>query len=286
MKLSCATICVLAVSCVAGQAKADCPASVTNPLNLIAGTTWAFQTNDGLAGDATVGTFTAQVSTPKGATTPQGVLTIQETFNNAGSIGRQVTGTGSYQVNSDCSSGSLLFKVGNNSYVYAFVMAPTGTHMYLASANINVPNSGLGASSAGNRGVATLLSGPPTCNGANPLSTLVGTWGFLTQDYESSAVGIFKASIDPKSGLGVLTLTETSSGFGGNLVVQQIGTGQYQVYPDCSGGQINFNADAYSYQYAFVFAGPSQIYMVSDSTDSPNVTLGASRGNFGTATRF
>jgi hypothetical protein len=285
MKLKSTMWCIAAVCFLVTNAGAQCPASVTNPLNLISGT-WAFQTNDGLSGDATVGTFAASTAPIRNSTVLQGVLSIKETFNNAAVIEIQTTGTGSYRVNADCSGGVLNFKVADNVYQYAFVMQPGGTEMYLVSENEGVPNTGLGPYTAGNRGIAKLLSGTPTCGSANPLSTFAGTWAFLTQDYESAETGRIVAQISPSSGLGVLTSLTTGSGFGGNVIVQAPGTGRYEIYPDCSGGQLYINTSELQYQYAFVFVGPSEIFMVSDNNTPLSNTEGVFRANFGDAKKF
>lgn len=283
MKLHTAALGVAFASVLGVHVQAACP---SNSLSVLDGTTWAFLTNDGLAGDATAGIFSANIGVANASrsTTPQGLLSIKETFNNAGTIENQVTGTGTYQLNSDCKSGMLIFNVEDNAYQYEFTLAKGGSLMYLASANESVPNTGLGASAAGNRGVAKLLSGTPSCGVSNPLNALSGTWSFLTQDYESSATGEFTPSIS-SSGVGQLMITSTSSGYGGNVVIGQSGSGKYQIYPDCSGGELFFQAGGNAYQYAFVWAAPNEIFMVSNSGDTPSNTNGVYRANFGTATQ-
>jgi hypothetical protein len=285
MNLYNAAICIATASLLAGHAAAQCPSTITNPLNLISGTTWAFLTEDGQVGDATVGIFTATAEIPTRSTALAGVLSITETFNNGDTIGNRVTGTGSYQIYPDCSGGLLTFKLAANGYEYAFVFAPGGTEMYLVTAN-----TGVGITSAGpiegNRGTAKKLTAPPSCSAfPNPLSALAGSWAFLAQDYASAAVGIFNAQVSP-SNLGVLGITATESGADGFLAVQEALTGSYQVYPDCSGGEIIFKSADVGYQYAFVFAGPSEIFMVSNGQDAPNGTYGVYRGNFGKAKKF
>jgi hypothetical protein len=307
----CAAIGVLAVVVLATPAKAACPANTT-PLNLISGTTWAFQTSD--VEDATVGIFTAQAvaSNRRSPASPlTGVLTITETFNNYGDstglIENRVTGTGSYQVYPDCSGGILVFNIADNGYQYAFVLTDGGTKMYLGSANANVPNNAIfiqiGApSDLGNHGVARLLTGPPNCSAfPNPLSALAGNWSFLTHDYLSATVGILNAQVQlsvrpPITTTGVLNITETVSGQTGFPTVRQVATGQYQVYPDCSGGQLSFEEGTNSRTYAFVFAGPGEIYLVNNNSigtytgggcsDMPSITYYSVPGRYGQATKF
>jgi hypothetical protein len=309
----CAAIAVIAATVLATSAKAACSASLTNPLNLISGTTWAFQTSDVL--DATVGIFTAQAESSNRrspASTLTGVLTITETFNNYGDstgvIENQVTGTGSYQIYPDCSGGILIFNIGENGYQYAFILADGGTKMYLASSNANVPNNsiffyqnGNPITDIGNHGVARLLTGPPTCSAfPNPLSALVGNWSFLTHDYVSATVGTLNAQIQtstrsPGTSTGVLNITETVSGVTGFPTTRQVATGQYQVYPDCSGGQLSFEEGTSLRTYAFVFAGPGEIYLVNNNSVGGYTTVGCSDvpsysytipGRYGQAEKF
>jgi hypothetical protein len=279
--LSSVAMCFIAASLLTNQAKAQCPA---NPLDLIKGTTWAFLTQDGLAGDATIGIFTATDGpTPKSGGLVVGTLDIAETFNNAGQIGQGITGQGKYGINPDCSGGILYLNVFGNAYQYSFVFTQGGTRMYLLSSNTMVLNNGVGASAAGNRGTAVKLSAAPSCSSApnpsNPLSLLVGSWSFLSQDYESAESGQFTASIDGKLAI----FNETSSGAGeGSQGVT--GTGRFGINSDCSGGLMYFNTFD-PYQYTFIFVNPNEIFLLASSTDISSHSGGVFRGHYGIATR-
>ena len=173
--LFCAAVCLLAASLTTIQVRAQCPA---NPLNLISGTSWAFVTQDGKVGDATIGVFTA---------TAPGVLNITESFNNGGSIGSHVTGDGSYSINPDCSGGTLYFDIAANPYQFQFVFARGGTQMFMVVSGSLAPPT---AVSAGVRGTATMLQGAPSCSGvSNPLSLMAGNWSFINQDFSLRKLG-------------------------------------------------------------------------------------------------
>lgn len=270
MKLRLATFSVAVASLLGTHTQAACP---SNPLSVLNGTTWAFSASDGVY-DATIGIFTANIGVANASrsTTPQGLLSIKETYNNYGNIGNQVTGTGTYQLNSDCKSGLLIFNVEGNAFQYAFTLVNGGTEMYLASASGDVPNTGFGPY-VGNHGVAKLLPGTPSCTVSNPLSALNGTWGFLTHDYEFSATGEFTPSIS-SMGQGALSITSTSTGWTGTVIVGQSGAGSYQVYPDCSGGEMWFQAGGNAFQYAYVWAAPNELFLLSNNPDAPNYEQG------------
>jgi hypothetical protein len=99
----------------------------------------------------------------------------------------------------------------------------------------------------------------------NPLELIAGTtWGFRAQDFVAGSVGIFTASIS--AGSGVLAVSETETFATGNVVRLAQGAGRYQVYSDCSGGELLFNIGGIATQYEFVFVdGGNEMFMVSDS---------------------
>jgi hypothetical protein len=275
-------------------AHAQCPAGTTNPLNLISGQTWAFETDDGLAGDATIGYFTASLGTSRASSAIIGVLNVAETYNNAGAIENQVTGLGSYSIYPDCSGGTLFLPGPKNAYQYTFYFAAGMTRMLIVTSNTSVPNNGEGANLAGNRGTALLQAAAPSCAGVtSPLSLLSGptstNWTFLLQDFSSASSGILNASVGttsraPGVTTGLLNVTETYSGASTPAGQVQFNlTGEYQMYPDCSGGTLLFNSGASS-SYAFIFASPSELFLVSNSTNGPaNTTGGVFRANYGVA---
>jgi len=98
------------------QASAQCPAGVTNPLQVLVGT-WAYQL-DGLAPSAAIvfasaGQFTASIGTDR-AGNPIGRLAITATSNQNGSVTRLEADAGTYQVFPDCSGGSLTFNLSSS----------------------------------------------------------------------------------------------------------------------------------------------------------------------------
>jgi len=289
--------CVAAAFLLGGTAWAQsCPAGLTNPLNLLANTTWAFRTDDGQVGDATVGLFTATIGTSTrgpGAGTPLGVLSVVESFNNGGFTEEQAQIPGSYTINPDCSGGNLIINSAQNGYQYQFVFNTNFTKMFLLT-NMAMPNNGIGPFE-GNRGVAFLQpNGAPSCAGVTqPLSLLAGTWGFQTEDFASATIGILNAAVatttrNPGAGsiVGALGAVETfnGAGFGGPGATTQAPVGgMYSIYSDCSGGHISLPTGEAT-QYSFFFNGPNEILLVSLSGVSP--TGGVFRGNFGVADRF
>jgi hypothetical protein len=111
---------------------------------------------------------------------------------------------------------------------------------------------------------------------------LAGNWSFITQDYGAASIGMFTAQPQPSSYTGYLRITQTTNGWG-FLAVDEAFDGSYQVYPDCSGGSLVFPYGGDGFEYEFVFAGPTKIYMVSSNTGFVSNTNGVFRGRYGTA---
>jgi hypothetical protein len=277
-----ALICIAASLAVVGHAQGACPVGLVNPVYFLNGTNWAFLTHSGGAGDADIGIFTATAHPPSG-NNPfyTGVLNGTQTSNNAGAILIRAPFSGKYQVNSDCLGGTFFFNISGNAYQYAFVVAST-TELYLLTVSNDTPNNGDGPT-AGQRGAAILLAGPPQCPaGISPLSLLAGNWSFLTQDYGSASIGSFTAQFQPTLFQGTLQINQTTSAFR-FLDVDEVFNGSYQVYSDCSGGSLVFPFGGDAFAYEFVFASPRTIFMVSSSTAFFSNTVGVFRGHFGTA---
>jgi hypothetical protein len=104
---------------------------------------------------------------------------------------------------------------------------------------------------------AYAVTTPTTCGNPNfttPLQALVGTWsfsarGFARTDLMSlpfSAAGQFEATIggtaDAPTGLLTITMTTMTSNTNPR---QQTLSGTYEVFPDCSGGTLTFNASSH-----------------------------------------
>jgi len=292
---SLSAICLIAGFIAASPAQAQCPGGLADPLYLINGSSWAFQTEDDFLGDGAVGIFSAQVQLP-GGKNPYltGILTLTMTTNNQGVITVRQSAVGKYQIYPDCSGGQLFFNANQNSYQYAFVFVSGRTEMYLTSNSNDVPNTGFGPF-AGNHGKAILTPETGCPAGlSDPLFLLNGTtWSFQAQDPLSSSVGIFQAQVQLPGGknpylTGVLSITATTAAVG-TVYNQQMYPGRYQIYSDCSGGELLFNTNFNAYQYSFVFAGNgARIFMVSNAVIPPpaNVPGGNTLGNRGEAKQF
>lgn len=138
-------ICMVAALLVGPEARAQqCPAGITNPLQLLDGTTWTFSTesaNFNSNGDASVGFFKPKF-VPTNSFNQQGVLTITETVNQIMTLGRvtrlaQVSGR--YIVYPDCSGGELMFMLSNQSVQYEFVFANNFSEIFMMSDSITTP---------------------------------------------------------------------------------------------------------------------------------------------------
>ena len=139
--------------------------------------------------------------------------------------------------------------------------------------------------------LAVLLMGAPAhaqvCPAGitNPLLLLDGTtWTFSTESSNfnptgDASVGFFTAHFDPTrpfSSQGVLTITETVNQFMTTGTVTRLAhvSGRYQVYPDCSGGELMFMLSNQAVQFEFVFANNfSEIFMMSDQLQGTPVSF-------------
>jgi hypothetical protein len=91
---------------------------------------------------------------------------------------------------------------------------------------------------------------------ADPLILLVGTWifdmeGFAPPPMPFASAGQFMATIRTVNGVEVPRLTITRSTSDG--VRQEIDTGSYQIFDDCSGGTLIFNTSTRPFQFDFWF---------------------------------
>jgi hypothetical protein len=279
---------LLSVFVLAPAAMAQCPAGLANPLYLLDGTNWAFQASENFNGEGLVGTFKATVKPPAG-TNPfyTGVLAITETENTSGSVNRLLTATGKYQIYPDCTGGELLFNVNGHVFQFEFVFVNGRTEMYFVSDSQSGSNVGIGQLS-GEHGTAILTPSGCPAGVVDPLTLLAGTWTFHAEDAASGSAGMFTAQI--KNGLGFLTVIETTTNFGiftPAVLRDQQFTGKYQVYPDCSGGELLFNVGLNAVQYEFVFVdGGAEIFMLSDSATPLSITSPVLRGNSGKAKKI
>jgi hypothetical protein len=265
-------------------AMAQCPAGLATPLSILDGTNWAFQATEDFAGEGIIGDLKFTVKPPAG-TNPffTGVLNISTTINASGNITRGIVSQGKYQVYDDCSGGEILFNVQDHSFQFEFVFLSGRTEMYFVSDSTSTRNIG-GGTLFGEHGTARITPAGCPAGVVDPLTLLVGNWAFHAEDFASGSVGAFNAQI--KNGLGFLTVTETST-LSGEVIRGQQFTGKYQVYGDCSGGELLFNVGRNAVQYEFVFVdGGAEIFMVSDSATPRNVGNVAFRGNSGKAKKI
>jgi hypothetical protein len=300
---------VLAAACFAGPPPVTtppaldtvCPANVNS---LITANPWAFQLRTGavstptitleprprdrdlridinprntaIPGVAAIGTFVA---------TGPGVISATLTTSDAGVITRRATTGGRYILYPDCSGGEIMIMINTFAVQLEFVWANNFRHMLFVSDSLK-PRFG---------GVAVLtgsaLPAPAACPASvagNPLNLLNGTqWQYrLSQQYlyapGDASIGSFKPFVS--NGAGFLTATETSNTTTGFVTRLAPESGRYQVYPDCSGGEIMLmNRAPGSVQLEYVFAGSNfeQMFLLNDNAPDPaDVALG------GTAYRY
>jgi len=295
MKTLTFTMCfLLAVLLLASQAQAQqCPAGLTNPLQMIDGQTWVFETRaaDYLPnGMSSVGFFKAQYLT---SPYPHGVLTVTESVNGSvlGGFPQYLTRLanipGAYQVYPDCSGGQLSFNLNQQAVQWEFVFANGFTEMYMTSMSL-LDNFGLTKSL---RGIALMGGVPAACPAglADPSQLLdASTWSFHTESASfegagSGRVGIFKpvfvpAGADTKypAPHGVLSATESISFDTIPNVTRLAGeSGRYVVYPDCSGGQVQINGvQPVTYDFVFLDSSFTRMYMLSDTLNLTQLNVG------------
>jgi hypothetical protein len=132
--------------------------------------------------------------------------------------------------------------------------------------------------------VAHAQTPPATCPGRiiSPLQRLIGTWTFSSNGFAQSAsvpaslapvawVGSFTAQIatDLRSGqqTGTLTVTRTAN-LSGRIVRLETDIGRFQVYPDCSGGNLVLNLSTAPVEYEFVFNNDTTLRLVNTGGNS------------------
>ncbi|MBY0506076.1 MAG: hypothetical protein K2X03_19320 [Bryobacteraceae bacterium] len=238
----------------------QCPA---NPLAALSGT-WNFnvQTNAFLPPLFVIaGQFTA---------TPGGLLTITATSALSNSFQavnttREESGSGRYQLNDNCTGGTLTMNLASFPVQYDFVFADGGRSLYLIS------------TSPGKTGTGSATVGAAGCPaGVNPLALLSGPYAFnLRADNNIfrlayAASGRFEASVAANQAgrpIGLIAITQTSSqGDSHRITRLESGPGQFQVNADCSGGTLTFNLGSLPQQYQFYFrAGFQELDVISTS---------------------
>jgi len=279
MKFTLLTLSLLTATFAYGQ---TCPA---DPNQLILGGPWAFQLHTGsyaaqavdmrprpstidsvrdmrgtpqAPGAAAIGTFTAQ---------PGGTLTATLTESNSGEISRRATVSGRYQVYGDCSGGEIMIMLNGFAAQLEFVWTNNFTQMLFVSDALS-PRYGGNVVLTGNARRAP--AGCPAGLG-DAVNLLNGsTWSYrLSQAYYyapgDASVGTFRAFVT--GGAGFLSAIETSNTAAGLVSRQMRESGRYQVYGDCSGGEImlmNRAPGAVQLEYVFVGAGFDEMFLLND----------------------
>ena len=251
---------LLALAAIATPAQAQCPA---NPLSaMLRFPTWTFNiqgipTDGGRFGDlnryAIAGQFTPSIGTDRGGN-PIGVLTINATSVIDGSTTRLENDLGRYQINADCTGGTLIMNLSSYPMQYDFWFTADG--IYIVSILEGRPATGS----------ATLgLNFCPA--GVNPLSLLSGPYALKLQ-----YIGvIFANTVTPTHGMagrfvpsigtdragnpvGLLAITATSNfTIAHSVTRQESDAGGYQINGDCSGGTLTFNLSSRPLRYQFYF---------------------------------
>jgi hypothetical protein len=245
------------------QAHAQCPAGTVNPLQTLVGA-WTFTTK-GFAFPPTVflaagGRFVATVAMDRSGA-PLGTLSVTQTASMDGTPARLETDIGTFQVNPDCSGGTLTFNISSRPVQFDFFTV-NANQIFLVGTNAGDIIAGIA-----NRTAPALVA--PVCP-ANPLQVLVGTWAFVTNGFTFpptrflAAGGRFTATIGvDRSGapLGILSITQTSS-TNGVPVRLETDAGRYQLNADCSGGTLTFNVSTRPVQLDFILTSPNELVIV------------------------
>ena len=253
---------------------ATCPADAAQ---VLLRTPWAFQIagnddNRGLA--VAVGTFRAL---------PGGTLQITATTEVNKTVFRGGQYSGRYIVYPDCSGGELMFMINSMPVQLEFVYSDAFDEMYLVTDSVQTVEDIAG-------GVARRAPAACPAGLTNPLQLLSGVmWSFRTytaqQEFNvgqirdwSASVGMFTPFTLGSLGLlnGVETINNTS--FRGGQVTRLAPiSGRYQVYPDCTGGEIMLmnRGSASPLQLEFVYSSPNfdELLFMSDSVNDKDSSV-------------
>jgi hypothetical protein len=272
-------ICV--IPCLSTLAQAQCPAALTNPLQLIDGQTWVFQTASGgnTVGQASIGKFTAKFNPPT-ASDPfaTGTLSVTQTLSIPTGVLAEMTAAGTYQINPDCSGGNFSFAVSTEALVFTFTFADNFTEMYLVSTQSSIFYQS-------NWGTANVVPTPISCPAGitSPLDVINNTtfgFGLFPVSYFNNnppaGTGIFGLIEGLSRGTSPVTIGEVSGNvtltpFGGTPTIKDPIGGRYTVDSDCSGGTIFFGTPYLPQTFQYVFVNPAftEMYMLSLDPTNP-----------------
>ncbi len=268
-KFSLAVAALLAAAVFSPSAQAQCVAA---PLQSLAGT-WTFSF-DGFQFPPTLflgaaGRLTATVNAAG-----RGILSITATSSIDGSPVRLETDAGYFQVDDDCTGGSLQFNLSSRPVQFEFYFVNPDEIVFVGNTNRDVVLGGA-------RRVV-----PFACP-AQTLQALAGTWVFSFNGFRFppttflASAGRFVATVGVDRGgnpTGVLALSVTSS-LDGSPVRREQDAGRFQVNADCSGGQLIFNLSSRPVQFDFFFTSANTIVIVG--TNNGDILVGSAR-RFGT----
>jgi len=250
----------------------QCPA---NPLTALSGI-WTFnvQHNQPFGPNGGVefmiaGQFTASIGTGPGGEI--GVLTINATSNFRRSTTRLETDAGRYQINDNCTGGTLTMNLSSLPMQYDFFFNNGGTSLNIIS------------TTQGRAATGSAFPGVNFCPfKGNPLSVLSGPYVFSFRSKGFSELygitGRMEASIGTNAAgapIGLLAVTATSAiGDPPSVTRLERDAGRFQVNSDCSGGTLTLNLSSRPQQYEFYFrAGFQEIDVIGTSGRSISGTM-------------
>lgn len=199
---------------------------------------------------------------------------------------RLETDTGNYQINADCTGGTLSMKLSSRPMQYDFWFFDGGRQIYFVS-TIN----GLQAN-----GRAAIAPAGCPAGVTNPIQLLVGNSSFVARGFGPQAVlrrivtfstdrrdgggwgqedssyaiaGTWNASLGADPRIGRLLINATSD-LSGSITRQEFDAGSFQANADCSGGQLIFNLSSHPVQFDFWWAeGFQRLAFISTSAGVP-----------------
>jgi hypothetical protein len=238
-----ASSCFVLLVCLGRGAEAQTSTCVGNPLLALTGT-WVFSVQ-GFTGPATnalgaAGRFTATIDTDQNGD-QVGVLKITQSSGIGDQSTRLESDIGAFQINSDCSGGSLTFNLSTRPVQYDFFFVNTDEIALIST------NRGDVVDGSAERVDAGLEN--PSCSG-NPIQPFTGTWTFLIEGSSLGPPGglasagrsqLSVAADRTGQPLGTLTTVHTTSANGTTTRLVN-GGGSFQPNSECSGGTLTFTS--------------------------------------------
>jgi hypothetical protein len=204
---------------------------------------------------------------------------VTETVDNRGNITRLARAGGRWILNPDCTGGEIMLMVSAAPVQFEFTFTKNFSEMNMVADYFSPQGNPTATVTAVSGHAVRSAAGCPAGIG-NSLNLIAGmVWSFETannyfNNFTASTGLFFPTTVN---GAGVLSGTETVSGSILSQTIRQNHiTGRFQVYNDCSGGEIMIMnrgvtgargiGGAQGLQMEFVFAGPnySTLYMLND----------------------